>query len=111
MVAGLMWSWSFPINKNLWTSSYVIFTAGMACVALATIMWIVDYVNVKGWTKPFVVFGVNPIVAFVGSGGLARVIYTLLHLNYNGKTTAGPDAVFSSGVFPVVSKRVGVLGI
>src|SRR5712672_3674251 len=47
MVAGLMWNWAFPINKNLWTSSYVLFTAGMACVALATIMWIVDYVNVK----------------------------------------------------------------
>src|ERR1700738_361142 len=52
MMAGLMWNWAFPINKNLWTSSYVIFTAGMACVALATIMWIVGYTNVKWWTKP-----------------------------------------------------------
>jgi len=42
MVVGLMWNWSFPINKNLWTSSYVVFTAGMACVTLATIMWLVD---------------------------------------------------------------------
>ena len=71
MMVGLMWNWSFPINKNLWTSSYVMFTAGMACVSLATIMWIVDYCNVKWWTKPFVVFGVNPIVAFVGSGVMA----------------------------------------
>ncbi|OYV67439.1 MAG: hypothetical protein B7Z72_09655, partial [Gemmatimonadetes bacterium 21-71-4] len=38
MTAGLMWNWALPINKNLWTSSYVLFTAGMACVALATIM-------------------------------------------------------------------------
>src|SRR5450756_1421971 len=67
MVIGLMWNWSFPINKNLWTSSYVMFTAGMACVALATVMWIVDYCNVKWWTKPMVVFGVNPILAYVGS--------------------------------------------
>jgi predicted acyltransferase len=94
MVLGLMWSWSFPINKNLWTSSYVIFTAGMACVALATIMWIVDYYNVKWWTKPFVVFGVNPIVAFVGSGVMARLIYTLWHVNYDGRSTSIQNAVY-----------------
>jgi len=51
MVLGLMWNWSFPINKSLWTSSYVMFTAGMACVALATIMWIVDYCDVKWWDR------------------------------------------------------------
>src|SRR4030088_3596350 len=54
MMIGLMWNWSFPINKNLWTSSYVVFTAGMACVSLATIMWIVDHYNIRWWTKPFV---------------------------------------------------------
>ena len=42
MMAGLMWNWSFPINKSIWTSSYVVFSAGMAAVAIATIMWIVD---------------------------------------------------------------------
>jgi predicted acyltransferase len=94
MVLGLMWNWSFPINKNLWTSSYVIFTAGMACVALATIMWIVDHHNVKWWTKPFVVFGVNPIVAFVGSGVMARLIYTLWHVNYNGASVSIQNAIY-----------------
>ena len=94
MVLGLMWNWSFPINKNLWTSSYVMFTAGMACIALATIMWIVDYCNVKWWTKPFVVFGVNPIVAFVGSGVMARLIYTLWHVNYNGASVSIQNATY-----------------
>jgi len=94
MVVGLMWNWSFPINKNLWTSSYVFFTAGMACIALATIMWIVDYCNVKWWTKPLVVFGVNPIVAFVGSGVMARLIYTLWHVNYNGASVSIQNAIY-----------------
>jgi len=82
MVAGMMWNWSFPINKSLWTSSYVVFTAGMALVTLATIMWLVDYNNVRGWTKPFVVFGVNPIVAFVSIGGRSeskRKLYIVPH--------------------------------
>jgi predicted acyltransferase len=77
MVAGLVWSWAFPINKQLWTSSYVLFTAGMAAAAIACCMWIVDLHGRRRWAAPFVMFGVNPIVAFVGSGLLARTIYTL----------------------------------
>jgi predicted acyltransferase len=109
MVIGLMWNWSFPINKNLWTSSYVMFTAGMACIALATVMWIVDYCNVKWWTKPFVVFGVNPIVAFVGSGVMARLIYTLWHVNYDGKSTAVQDAFYQAVFLPWLPPRVASL--
>jgi len=109
MMLGLMWNWSFPINKNLWTSSYVIFTAGMAAVALATVMWLVDYCSVKWWTKPFVVFGVNPIVAFVGSGVLARLIYTLWHVSYNGKSVAVQDAIYQSVFLPWLPARVASL--
>jgi predicted acyltransferase len=109
MVVGLMWNWSFPINKNLWTSSYVVFTAGMACVALATIMWLVDYMNVKWWTKPFVVYGVNPIVAFVGSGVLARLIYTLWHVTYLGKSVALQDAIYQIVFLPWLPPRVASL--
>jgi predicted acyltransferase len=109
MVVGLMWNWSFPINKNLWTSSYVVFTAGMACLTLATIMWLVDYNGVKWWTKPFVVFGVNPIVAFVGSGVMARLIYTLWHVNYQGKSVALQDAIYQSVFLPWLPPRVASL--
>jgi predicted acyltransferase len=109
MMLGLMWNWSFPINKNLWTSSYVIFTAGMASVALATVMWIVDQCNVKWWTKPFVVFGVNPIVAFVGSGVLARLIYTLWHVSYQGKSIALQDAIYQIVFLPWLPPRVASL--
>ncbi len=109
MMVGLMWNWAFPINKNLWTSSYVIFTAGMACVAIATIMWIVDYCNVKWWTKPFVIYGVNPIVAFVGSGVLARLIYTLWHVTYHGQSVALQDAIYQIVFLPWLPPRVASL--
>ena len=109
MMIGLMWNWSFPINKSLWTSSYVIFTAGMACVSLATIMWIVDYYDLKWWTKPLVVFGVNPIVAFVGSGVMARLIYTLWHVNYQGKSIAIQDAIYQIVFLPWLPPRVASL--
>ena len=109
MMLGLMWNWSFPINKNLWTSSYVMFTAGMACVILATCMWIIDYVNIRGWTKPFVVFGVNPIVAFVGSGVMARLIYTLWKVDYHGKPTSVEAVIYQTGFHSWLPDRLASL--
>ena len=88
MMFGLMWNWVFPINKGIWTSSYVLFTAGMATVALATIMWLVDMQNWRWWTKPFVVYGMNPMVAFVGSAVMARLIYSILRVDYNGQSVS-----------------------
>ena len=64
MLGGVVWSIWFPINKSLWTSSYVLFSAGLAALSLATVMWIVDFNKVRRFTKPFVVYGTNPIVAF-----------------------------------------------
>jgi predicted acyltransferase len=109
MMVGLMWNWVFPINKSLWTSSFVIFTAGMACVSIATIMWLVDYLNVRWWTKPWVVFGVNPIVAFVGSGVMARLIYTLWHVNYHGQVTTIQDATYQALFLPWLPERAASL--
>ncbi len=73
MVFGLMWNWVFPINKSIWTSSYVLFTGGMGAVALATCMWVTDVMQVRRWTFPFVVYGINPMLAFLGSGLMARL--------------------------------------
>jgi predicted acyltransferase len=74
MIAGLAWDRVFPINKSLWTSSYVVFTAGFACVILAACIWIIDLRGFRGWTKPFVIYGVNPLIAFIGSGVMARLL-------------------------------------
>jgi predicted acyltransferase len=96
MMAGLMWNWSFPINKSIWTSSYVVFCTGMACVALAAVMWIVDVQKIRGWTKFFVVYGMNPMVAFVGSGIMARCIYSIFKVNYEGQSTALETAIYKA---------------
>ncbi len=87
MVLGSLWSWALPINKNLWTPSYVVFTAGFACVALGTCLWLVDVLGVRGWIKPFVVYGVNPLIAFAGSG-LMAIIAGLWKVRVAGKVTS-----------------------
>ena len=88
MMVGLMWHWSFPINKNIWTSSYVVFTAGLASVSLATILWLVEIQNWRAWTKPFVTYGLNPMAAFVGSAIMARLIYSVLKVESDGQRIA-----------------------
>ena len=62
----LGWTWSrvFPINKSLWTSSYVLLSAGIACLVLSVIFWLVDIEGYRGWTVPFLVFGTNAITAY-----------------------------------------------
>jgi predicted acyltransferase len=94
VVAGLMWHWSFPINKGIWTSSYVIFTAGVGAMALATVMWIVDLHGVRRWTPFFVHYGLNPILAFVGSGVMARVIYSIIQVESGGRTVPLQSAIY-----------------
>ncbi len=96
MMVGLMWNWSFPINKSLWTSSYVMFTAGMAAVALGVSIWVVDVKKMRWGTEPFVIYGMNPIIAFVGSGVVARIIYSLVMVSYGGKTVSLETAIYES---------------
>ncbi|HEX8276582.1 MAG TPA: heparan-alpha-glucosaminide N-acetyltransferase domain-containing protein [Longimicrobiaceae bacterium] len=74
VVLGLLWNELFPINKNLWTSSYVVFTAGMALLVLAACYWLVDVKGRRRWAFPFVLLGVNAIAAFFLSGIMARLL-------------------------------------
>jgi predicted acyltransferase len=64
-LVGLLWGEVFPINKKLWTSSYVLFHSGLALLTLATIWWLVDVKGYDGWIKPFVWFGMNPLAIYI----------------------------------------------
>ncbi len=64
----------FPINKALWTSSFVIFMAGMALQLLALFYWLIDIKGIKKWALPFTIYGVNAIAVFVLSGLAARLM-------------------------------------
>ena len=64
IIAGWAWNYWFPINKALWTSSYVVFTAGMALQLLALCYWLVDIKKLDRWAKPFLVFGTNALTAY-----------------------------------------------
>jgi predicted acyltransferase len=107
MLGGSLWGAIFPINKNLWTSSYVIFTAGFACVVLATCLWLVDVLHWRGWAKPAVIYGVNPLIAFVGSGVMARLIGSLLKVNIDGQPVAWQAASYQLLFKPYFEAKFG----
>jgi predicted acyltransferase len=72
---GFCWDMVFPINKKIWTSSYTIYTTGLAIMTIATLIYLIEFRNIKGlWSKFFDVFGKNPLFIFVLSGFLPRVL-------------------------------------
>jgi len=93
-MAGLMWNWSFPINKALWTSSYVLFTGGVAATVLAVILWITDAQGITRWARFFVIYGTNPLAAFVGSGMMARAVGSLVLVEYGGARISLQEALY-----------------
>jgi predicted acyltransferase len=91
---GALWGTVFPINKNLWTSSYAVFMAGLAAVCLALCIWIVDVRGWKSWAAPFRWLGENALAIFTlsllatlaqlwiklpGSDGKPRSLYTAIY--------------------------------
>jgi predicted acyltransferase len=74
LALGLTWNSWFPMNKSLWTSSYVLATSGLALLTLASCYWLIDIKGYKRWAWPFVVFGANALALFVFSGIFARMI-------------------------------------
>ena len=74
LAAGWSWSLVFPLNKSLWTSSYVFYTSGLALLTLACCYWLIDIKGYRRWAWPFAVFGVNALTLFVFSGIMARAL-------------------------------------
>jgi predicted acyltransferase len=80
MVLGGGWDFYFPVNKAIWTSSYVLVTGGASLLLLAFCLWAVE---IRGWTRwcePLLGFGLNPIAAYVASSLVARLMYGTFHV-------------------------------
>jgi predicted acyltransferase len=73
-LVALAWARVLPINKNLWTSSFALFTAGLAAQMLALCYWLVDVRGWRAWSRPLVAFGRNPLAAYFLSVGLDAVL-------------------------------------
>lgn len=88
IVLGWIWSLGFPINKKIWTSSYVLYTTGLGIMTIGGMIWYIEVQGVKNWlTKFFDVFGKNPLFIFVLSGLFPKAM-ALIRIP-NGLSEAG----------------------
>ena len=102
---GYLWNTVFPINKNLWTSSFVLFTAGAASLFLAACYWTIDVKGWNRWTKPFVILGMNAITLYVVSGLLAETLGLIQVTGSNGRETGLGRYFFVEFLAPIASPK------
>jgi predicted acyltransferase len=93
LAAGLVWNRWFPINKNLWTSSFVLLTGGFALIFYAFLYWALEIKKWRGiWTMPILVFGMNAIAGFVADSLVYGPGYSFTVKNPSGGTLMWHEA-------------------
>lgn len=113
VILGLIWDLCFPINKALWTSSFVLYAGGLATIGLALCYWLIDAQGYKKGTKPFVVYGVNAITVFFLSGLIPRIL-TMIKVNMPDGTTVNSrewiyETFFSPYFSPINASLAGAV--
>ena len=97
--AGFCWDMVFPINKKIWTSSYTIYTTGLALLTLSVLIYIIEFKNWRGWwSRFFDVFGKNPLFIFVLSGMLPRAL-ALIRIPAGVDSKGNPNYIGPLGWF------------
>ena len=107
--AGWIWGLTFPINKNLWTSSYVLFTSGLASLLLAFCYWIVDLRQQRSLARPFVVMGVNALVLFVVSGWLVKTLLLIKVSEPSGQSVTLYRWIYAHLFAPLAPPKIASL--
>ena len=106
---GEVWNLAFPINKNLWTSSYVWFTAGGAALLLGVCYWVIDVRGWRGWTKPFVILGVNALALFAFSALLVKTLMRITITLDDGRTASALRWIYTTAFQPYAPPKVASL--
>lgn len=107
-VLGLLWSRSFPINKNLWTSSYVVFTAGFATSMLGLLRACLDRPEgragiLQRLARPFAILGANAIALFVVSGLVGKLLNIIHTTGPNGERVSLQANIYQRFFVPLAS--------
>jgi len=100
IIIGWIWGLFFPVNKALWTSSYVLFTGGIGILILTSMIWLIDIKKIHKWAKPFIVYGSNSIFIFVISGIWTKILLNI-NFNLNGKIISGYSYLYQTIFMPL----------
>jgi len=109
LFAGILMNYWLPINKNLWTSSYAVFMAGMASTVFATCYWLIDVKGYKRWAKPFVFYGVNAITIFILAGLVAKTMNLIKFTLSDGTRSTLKSILYGNLFAPLASPQTASL--
>ena len=109
-ITGYLWGFIFPINKPLWTSSYVLYTAGLAALLFALLLYMMDIKGNKKWALLFSVFGMNPLLLFSLSSVWSKTLQHLIRVpDKTGQAMAGSAWLYQNIFVPVAGSMNGSL--
>ena len=106
--AGFLLDYGFPINKNTWSSSFVLTTSGLAALLLALLIWIIDIKGQKKWSVFFEAYGVNPMFVFV-AGGVITILTSNIGFQYQGVWTSLKTFAYKHMLQPALGDYPGSL--
>jgi len=104
LIAGVIWDVWFPINQSLWTSSLVVLTSGVSLIVFATCYLLADIKKITWWTKPFVIFGTNALLAYFCSTVFSRIL-DLIKLDQINGTQISIKTFITNSIAPWASHQ------
>jgi predicted acyltransferase len=104
VAAGYAWHPWFPISKPLWTSSYVLFTAGAACLLLALCWWLIEMRGWHAWSRPFLWLGSNAIVAYALSTFIGK-LWSIIKLSDAGNSVTLQAWIYEHWFAPLAQEK------
>ena len=106
--AGFLLSYGCPINKKIWTPTFVLVTCGLASTLLALLVWIIDVKGHKRWSRFFESFGVNPLFIYVAAAVLSILIGNIM-ITYGGELFSIKKFLFEIGLQTYLGNYFGSL--
>jgi predicted acyltransferase len=103
LALGLLWGLFFPINKPIWSSSYVVLMAGWSMIFLSISIFLIDVLGWKSATEPFVVFGSNPLFIFVLSAVYAKLLAYIKFIPMGGEIVSTKSWLFAKVFMPMAN--------
>lgn len=96
MILAYVWNPFFPINKPIWSSSYVLLTCGLGMILLGGLIYIMDIKKYTKWAKPFIVFGLNPLFIYALSSISVKILFWIKTLDENGEAVSAYRSLYDN---------------
>lgn len=104
MIIGWFASYGLPINKNIWSPTFVLMACGMGSTLLALLIWIIDIKGYKKWTKFFETFGINPLFLYV-LGGALSILFGCIKLPIGGELISIHNIIYKSFLLEMIGDK------